>query len=271
MRAKAGLPFLAILMMCSTAVQAESTEGAVRVVETDLAQTKTTTLEELARQWGLTKEEYQRYQAALDGPRGRLSAANISPIEVLGIEAVTTAERDRFSEMWVRMIRADTAKALAFTRSVHEAWRRLHPGEQLIDRSTINLERAKGNSRWGPIPLKDKAKAKTGLNDQLLLFTKVHCDPCNADVRHLIEQVKVGAHAGIDIYLLDVEDGDVASVQGWAAELQIPPNLVQDGTLTLNFDRGALQTLTNVMQFTPSSMPVVMRQRGQNYDLVSLD
>lgn len=267
MRATRCFPFFALVMMAGTAAQGESTDSAVREIETERTATDITSPEEEARRWGVTVEEYRRYQEALLGPRGRLSVTNISPIEVLGIEATTTAERDRYAEMWVKMIRADTGKALAFTRSVHNAWERLHPDEPLIDRHAINLERAKGDSRWGPIPLKDDDKV--GADDQLLLFTKAACDSCNVDVQRLVKQLEGGAYAGLDIYVLDVGEGDIAAVQGWAAALAIPPHLVHDGAITLNFDRGALQTLTNSLQFTPSSMPVIMRKRGQDYDLVS--
>ena len=261
------VPFLALVMMAGTAAQAESPDGAVQEVETERTATEITLLDEDARRWGITTDEYRRYQKALLGPRGRLSVANISPIEVLGIEATTTAERDRYAEIWVEMIRADTAKALAFTRAVQDAWERLHPDEPLVDRRIINLERAKGDSRWGPIPLGDKDEASA--DDHLLLFTKTACDSCNVDVRHLVKQVEGGVYAALDIYVLDIAEGDVEGVQDWAGRLAIPPHLVQDGTLTLNFDRGALQTLTNSLQFTPSSMPVIMRKRGQDYDLVS--
>ena len=271
MRHKWSLPLLAFGMMVGVAAHAQSPGDAVQ--ETELAQTKLIPLEEHARRWGLTKEEYQRYQKALEGPRGRFSVTNISPIEVLGIEATTTAERDRYAEMWVQMIRADTTKVLAFTRSVHETWQRRHPGAPLIDRDYINQARAKHGKR--PIPQADATKilanpTKVAASDQLLLFTEIGCQPCNTDVVRLIDQLEAGVYAGLDVYVLDAQAGDVAAIQNWASELAVPPDLVQDGTLTLNFDGGAFQSLIESMQFTPSRFPVVMRRQGQSYDLVSL-
>lgn len=273
MRDSWGIALLTFGMLVSTAAHAQSSNGAVAKIETDLVHTQSMPLEEQARHWGLTKEEYRRYQEALAGPRGRLSATNISPIEVLGIEATTAAERRRYAEMWVQMIRADTDKVLAFTRSVHETWKRKHPNDPLIDRHYVNRVRAERGER--PIPLGDASKlladpTKVGNQDQLLMFTEVGCDDCNADVLRLVDQLQAGDYAGLDIYLLDVPAGDVAPIQSWAGTLAIPLDLVQSGRLTLNFDGGAFQSLTESMQLTPARFPVVMRRQGQSYDLVSL-
>lgn len=255
-----------LLLVLDAKAYAGSHAGSITATETDLAVTETRSVEAEATRWGLTIEEYRRYQHAMEGLRGRLSVPNITPIEVLGIEAKTSAERDRYAEMWVEMIRADTTKTLAFTRAVHDAWQRLYPDESLIDRRYINETRARHGSKWGPIPLEGPSETIGG---RLLVFTEIACAICNADVLDLIRQVEAGTHAGLDIYVMDVAIGDAVAIQHWAEALPIPTHLVQHGTLTLNFDAGALQTLTDSMQFTPASLPIVMRRRGQSYDLVS--
>ena len=192
---------------------------------------------------------------------------------MLGIEAETAAERERYAELWIEIIREDTTKVLAFTRTVAETWRRLHGDQPLVDRAYINAQRLNRGER--PIPPDSHSPiladpTKVSVSDQLLVFTETACDGCSADVLRLAAQLQAGDFARLDIYLLDVPAGDVAAIQSWAASLAIPPELVQVGALTLNFDGGAYRSLVESLQFTPSRFPVVMRRRGETYDLVSL-
>ena len=80
---------------------------------------KTHRQEQAAARWGLTVAEYEKYETAMAGLRGRLSDTHITPIEVLGIEADTPAERRKYAEAWVKLIEADTAKVLAFSNVVN--------------------------------------------------------------------------------------------------------------------------------------------------------
>jgi len=265
---------LLILISVHTAtVRADEQTATVEQTVTEL-QTSVATIEEQARRWGITAEEYRRFQEAMEGPRGRFGTPNITPIEVLGIEAETTAERQRFAELWVETIRNDTAKVLAFSREVSATWRRLHGNEPLLDRSIINIQRLKSGKRLLPTdghasPLANQSQVQPA--DHLLLFTETACESCSADVARLVSQLENDDFARLDIFLLDVADGDVAAIQSWAASLAIPPGLVQSGKLTLNFDSGAYLGLAESMQFTPAKFPVVMRRNGGAYDLVSLE
>ena len=51
-----------------------------------------------ARAWGLSATEWQRYQQLMQGIRGSVSPATISPIEVLGLHARDSDERRRYAE-----------------------------------------------------------------------------------------------------------------------------------------------------------------------------
>ena len=263
---------LILISVHAAGIQAEEQSVVVEKTVTELP-TSIASVEEQARRWGITAEEYRRFQDAMEGPRGRFGAPNITPIEVLGIEAESTAERQRFAELWVETIRNDTAKVLAFSREVSTTWRRLHGQDPLLDRSYINIQRLKSGKRLlptdgHPSPLANQSQVKPA--DHLLLFTETACDSCSADVARLVSQLENGSFARLDVFLLDVADGDVAAIQSWAASLAIPPGLVQTGKLTLNFDGGAYQGLAESMQFTPAKFPVVIRRNGEGYDLVSL-
>ena len=67
-----------------------------------------------AEAWDLSDIEWQRYRALMEGIRGSISPATLSPIEVLGIHARDEGERRRYAERWARLMRDDAERILAF-------------------------------------------------------------------------------------------------------------------------------------------------------------
>ena len=82
--------------------------------------------------WGLTTEEYVRFQALDKGFRG-FFAQNLSPLEILGIHARNEAERKQYAERFARIQYEDVSRILAFDRARQEAFTRLYPKAQLIN------------------------------------------------------------------------------------------------------------------------------------------
>lgn len=70
-------------------------------------------LQQQAGQWGLSADDYQRYQQLMKGPRG-IQSPGLDPLSTLGIEAQTPAERRKFAEKWVKEEFARTQKELDF-------------------------------------------------------------------------------------------------------------------------------------------------------------
>ena len=90
-----------------------------------------------ADEWGLDVSEWQRYQSLLQGIRGSVSPATLSPLEVLGIHARSADERHRYAEQWAVMMRDDAERILAFQRAYDDAQRRLFPNGLLIDPGVV--------------------------------------------------------------------------------------------------------------------------------------
>jgi integrating conjugative element protein (TIGR03759 family) len=222
--------------------------AATQVIETDIgaAAIPDTTLSasDLARAevWGLSATEWQRYQQLMQGIRGSVSPATLSPLEVLGIHARDADERQHFAEAWARALHEDTARILAFQQAYDDAIRRLYPNEPLIDTARLP---AKRDTPGGFQP-----------SDRVLLFTRVDCPACEAVLNTLL--ARIDAFDGIDIYLTDVTTGDDAAVRSWAAGQAIDPGLVHSRRVTLNHDAGALKKLTE----GAGEVPYVMRRRG---------
>jgi integrating conjugative element protein (TIGR03759 family) len=151
------------------------------------------------------------------------------------------------------MIRQDTAKSLAFTRSVHDAWLKIDPDRKLIDPmllKRLKFRRAQYSEKSSDI-----------IPSRLIVFTSMDCAPCDADIGGLLDELESGRHLGLDFYLLEAA-GDVERIQTWARERNIPLGLVQDRTITLNIEKGELETIKDSLGITSDELPLVVRRQG---------
>ena len=247
---RAGL-LLFIGIALSAAMPGFATDSATTRVETtgqDPSSTETTTLSatERARShlWNLSETEWNRYQVLMQGIRGSISPATISPIEVLGIHARDEAERSRYAEAWARLMHEDAERILAFQRAYDVAAKHLYLNEPLIDISRL------------PEKTVDITSFQSG--DRLLFFTRPECPACDVLMNRLLK--KIDAVSGIDIYLRDIASGDDAAVRAWASTHRIEPDWVRSRRITLNHDGGALDRLTQ----GHGEVPSVFRRRGED-------
>ena len=232
------------------AVHAPQTETAriesVRTDETSLSRTDI----DQARDWGLSETEWRRYQSLMQGIRGSVSPATISPIEVLGIHARDESERRRYAEAWAQAMWEDAERILAFQRAYVEAGRKLYPGVHLIDPSRL--------------PRNDGQTAGLQPQDRVLFFTRPNCAPCDALLERL--RARIERIAGIDIYLAGINPGDDQTVRDWAMNHGIEPEWVRSRRVTLNVEAGALAELTDGQ----GEVPTLMRRRGEALSLLSV-
>jgi len=266
MRINIGATILTTGLLLASSAHANSDQQTTIETTNTATTTPTEPSEEAAARWGLTMDEYAKYEAAMAGLRGRLSDARITPIEVLGIEAKTPAERRKYAESWVRLIEADTAKVLEFSNAVNDAWARLHPATPMIDRDRINRLRARAGSKYQSIP---KSIDSLMLNGRLLVFTRDNCGSCNENVKSLVARAAAGEFKGVDLYLLDASPSDQSRIQAWARSVGVPASAVRARTVTLNFDSGAYERLTGALGFSPGVFPAVFHHKGgEAYEFV---
>jgi len=202
-----------------------------------------------AQVWGLSQTEWTRYQSLMQGIRGSLSPATISPVEVLGIHARDASERRRYAELWAQAMWEDAERVLAFQRAYVEAGRRLYPGVPLIDPSRL--------------PDKDPETTDLEPQDRVLFFTRPDCEVCDALLARLLTRLE--QLAGVDIYLAGIDPGDDQAVRDWAAQHDVDPEWVRSRKVTLNFEAGALAGLTEGR----GEIPTLMRRRGEDLSLLS--
>jgi hypothetical protein len=92
--------------------------GATQVEQTPIERARSRlTATEQASRWGLTVEDWARYQSLMTGPRGTWSP-NLDPVTALGMHAGTDAGRRRYAEILVRLERERTMRELAFEKVV---------------------------------------------------------------------------------------------------------------------------------------------------------
>lgn len=250
-------PQTALLTGLASLAFVVSAEGVQRTKpeQTPITHSRTSvTAAEHAKRWGLTVEDWSRYQHLMDGPRGVWSP-NLDPIAALGVHAESDAERRRYAEILVRLERERTIRELAFERIVQQIKRELYPNEPLSD----------------PTRLKDLIQARTReppyrAGDRLLLFVNLECHACDRLAQHLAGEVQSLPGLQLDVFTLGrVRDEDI---QGWAQGLKLPEALVNQGRLTLNRDDNTLNRLVRDPTLT---VPVLIRARGDNYEMLPGD
>ena len=185
---------------------------------------------EQAASWGLTEQEWTRFEQIQAGPRGFWSP-NLDPLTALGVEAETDQERQRYAELQVALEAKRAERELAYQNAYSTAWAKLFPGL---------------------LPIQDMASpppVSSSVEPRPALFVEDHCPACTAEA----QRMQNGGTA-FDIYLVGSQ-GEDEHVRGWARQAGIDPSKVQRRQITLNHDRGRWFSLG-----APGPLPVTFQQ-----------
>ena len=180
---------------------------------------------EAAKAWGLTEQEWTRFEEIQRGLRGYWSP-NLDPLTALGVEARDEAERQRYAELQVRLEAARAERELAYQRAYDEAWQRVYPGLLPIQGAATPLH--------SPVV------------NRLALFVGPDCPPCLERARQL-----QASGSPFDLYLIDSHNDDQL-LRDWARQAGIEPARVQRRQITLNHDQGLWQRLGHDTQLPAS-------------------
>ena len=176
-----------------------------------------------ARVWSLNETQWRRYRHLMQGIRGSVSAATLSPIEVLGIHARDAAERRQYAERWVKAMHEDAERILKFQRAYDDAAERLYPGQTLIDVARLH---------GGTAPVTDLLRT-----DRILLRVTLDCPSCDAALAKALS--RLDDVAGLDIYVIEATESQQASIREWARAQGIDPDWVRSRRVTLNIDKAS--------------------------------
>lgn len=189
--------------------------------------------EQNARAWGLSKEDWQRYQTVMQGPRGYYSPG-LDPLTALGIEADSDADRSRFAELQARAEAERVRKELLYQQAYDVAAKRLTGGTQPVNLPSDSVAQT------------SPAVAASG---KLALFVKAGCSACDLKAKQLQAQ-----GSSFDIYMIGTQNDD-AVIRKWALSAGIDPVKVHDRTITLNHDRGRWMSIGG-----QGELPALLRQ-----------
>ncbi|CRI57806.1 TIGR03759 family integrating conjugative element protein [Pseudomonas sp. CCOS 191] len=169
-----------------------------------------------AKAWGLTDDEWAKFERLQSGPRHYWSP-QLDPLTTLGVEADSDQERQRYAELQVRLEAKRAARELAYQKAYTAAWVRLFPGL---------------------LPVQGVSDAATpSSSPRYAVFVEDPCSTCEASLR---QWLNTGIH--LDVYLVGSQ-GDDARIRQWARKVGITPAQVGSGQVTLNHDRGRWFTL----------------------------
>lgn len=207
--------------------------SAIQMADTRLQELEPIQMKRNAQEWGLTTEEWQRYETLKKGRRGVLSPG-LDPLTMLGIEARSDEERRHFAELAVKQEFQRVEAELAFQREVNRAWTRVYPGV---------------------LPVQDLRSEVS--NARQALFVKDSCPACDRKLAQLMK-----SNRPLDIYLVDSGGKDEA-VRNWAKKHNIPAEKVKSRQVTLNHDNGMW------LKYGNGLMPVVLQQGAQGWQRVN--
>ncbi|MED7666711.1 TIGR03759 family integrating conjugative element protein [Pseudomonas moraviensis subsp. stanleyae] len=185
---------------------------------------------EQAASWGLTKQEWTRFEQIQAGPRGFWSP-NLDPLTALGVEAETDQERQRYAELQVALEAKRAERELAYQNAYTAAWAKLFPV----------LLPIQGMASSSP--------TSSSVTPRPALFVEDHCPACTAEAQRL-----QNSDTTFDIYLVGSQ-GEDEYVRGWARQAGIDPSKVQRRQITLNHDRGRWFSLG-----APGPLPATFQQ-----------
>lgn len=223
-------------LMSAPLTTAQSVSGATRPVQIEAgksAESQTQSLQYEAQEWGLSAEEYARFEALMKGRRG-IQSPGLDPLTTLGIEARSDEERRRLAEKWVQQEFARAEKELAFQREVDAAWKRLYG--QILPVSLGTAGATAGMVQG------------TAQRRQALFVQAENCRACDARLATLL-----AGKQPFDIYVLGTQ-GDDNRLRAWARQKNIPAERVRKREITLNHDGGLS------LQYGLTTTPVVMQQ-----------
>ncbi|MGF6518784.1 integrating conjugative element protein (TIGR03759 family) [Pseudomonas sp. BT76 TE3572] len=185
---------------------------------------------EQAASWGLTEQEWTRFEQIQAGPRGFWSP-NLDPLTALGVEAETDQERQRYAELQVALEAKRAERELAYQNAYTAAWAKLFPGLLPIQ------------GMASPSP------TNSAVAPRQALFVEDHCPACTAEAQRL-----QNSDTAFDIYLVGSQGQD-ERIRSWARQADIDPARVQRRQITLNHDRGRWFNLG-----APGPLPATFQQ-----------
>ena len=189
------------------------TSQASNARKTEIIETEATATAEAARVWGLSDQEWRKYQQVMSDQRG-IWSPGLDPITALGVSADTAAERKRYAELYVRTEFERTRKELAFQLAVDNAWARLYPETPRIGTRAAAKVALQGASRYA-------------------LIVSPDCGECTELLEQRIDSMMTEATEGVDVHVVGTGNDDEV-LRRWVAAQPALITALKSGRATVN-------------------------------------
>lgn len=125
--------YLIIIFLCCSSVSFSAEDVMNTVTQNSVTQNTAIISTHMGKlnDWGLKKTEWNRYLVLMEGPSGHYYP-NLTPLEVLGINADNVEDLNHFAELAVRAEHAKVEKELRFNAAFQEAAKKLYAQEPII-------------------------------------------------------------------------------------------------------------------------------------------
>lgn len=174
--------------------------------------------------WGISEPDMKRYKLLMQSKSGvYYKDKELSPIEILGINARDNTERDHFAKLLVKANSQRIAKELAFEKSYSRAYKK-H-----IKNNNLPVVRNFDTDKYSPFNYK-AVDLQDG--DDLMLFVnnEIHV---RRIIGPLLSEIINNNKVKLNVYFMDkkIHKDEIFS---WAKKQNIPVDLVKDKRITLN-------------------------------------
>ncbi len=184
-----------------------------------------------AKNWDLTEKEWSRYKMLLETTQRAIWTPNIDPITLLGVEARTNSERERYARLFNKLEEARVKKELNFAFAQSLDLKRKSPDsnawKSYIDQREerrISYHNQGDLSKGSPVA---NSEWETTTYLAYVNLSK-ECDAsCVAKMSDALDNPRV------DIYFTNAKSDE--DIYDFARTLQIETPRVQSGQVTLNY------------------------------------
>ncbi|MAD65688.1 hypothetical protein [Haliea sp.] len=173
--------------------------------------------------WNLSKEDYDKYLKALEGPFGYYTPKlERNPIMALGVTAETMSDRMKYARKHVDVEFEKNKQVIAWQLAVSLAWQEKFPNTPRF----ANQE-------------KDKYKRISLMEgfdngERVRLYIKMDCRECDKAFEKLYRRLQRGG-GGIDVYFVDEPKPSVEEISRWAMSQGLTETEVKRKDVTLNY------------------------------------
>lgn len=249
-----GVLVLSTSLLCVTSAFANQTgdaqlQGGV-VTQNQQSQTD---LEQTAKMWGLTTDEYKQYLKEMANTPSGHWWKKIDPPQVLGMNAKTEEERMKFARIDVKLDQERASREIAFQHAYDKAFAEAYPNAKPININTSQQAHS------------DAVQS----GDRFYLFTPLN-DPEGAMLASkIVRLMSDNSDASLNIFF--VGQASFSGIQHWAKGNNIPKSMRDGDRVTLNHNQQhGSNMLQQVLKTTKVTLPILVRVRGGQSEVMSL-